>query len=62
MVTPQTDIYLIKSPLTLSNKHQLTFASTSAQNEYFSNLPKIGLNDGSYMRKDGILRYPRALR
>lgn len=59
IITPQSDIYLIKCSLTLSNKHQLTFADETAQHNYFESLPKIGLNDGSYMRKDGVLRFPR---
>jgi hypothetical protein len=58
IITPQTDIYLLKCPLTLSNKHQITFQNETAQHNYFNSLPKIGINDGSYMRKDGILRYP----
>lgn len=58
LITPQTDIYLIKCPLTISNKHQITFANETAQHTYFDSLPKIGLNDGSYLRKDGVLRYP----
>ena len=57
-VTPQTDIYLLKSPLTLSNKHQLTFSNATAQHKYFNSLTKIGINDGSYQRKDGFIRYP----
>lgn len=57
-VTPQTDIYLLKSPLTLSNKHQLTFSNATAQHNYFNSLTKIGINDGSYQRKDGFIRYP----
>lgn len=58
MITPQTDIYLLKSPLQLSNKHQITFTNKETQYNYFWNLPKIGINDGSYQRKDGVIRYP----
>lgn len=58
MITPQTDIYLIKSPLQLSNKHQITFANATAQHDYFLSLPKINIDDGSYQRKDGVIRYP----
>ena len=58
MITPQTDIYLLKSPLQLTNKHQLTFADSNAQFNYFFNLEKIGINDGTYQRKDGVIRYP----
>lgn len=58
IITPQTDIYLLKCPLTLSNKHQITFQNETSQHNYFNSLPKIGLTDGSYLRKDGVLRYP----
>ncbi len=58
MIIPQTEIYLIKSPLTLSNKHQITFLSKEAQETYFKSLDKIGIDDGSYQRKDGFIRYP----
>jgi len=60
MVTPQTEIYILKCPLTLSNKHQARFIDENIQHQYFDSLPKIGLSDGSYMRKDGVLRYPRS--
>lgn len=58
MITPQTDIYLLKSPLQLSNKNQLTFSDDTAQFNYFNSLPKISIADGSYSRKDGVIRYP----
>lgn len=58
-ITPQTEIYLLKCPLTLSNKNQITFENEEAQHEYFNSLPKIGIDDGSYQRKDGYIRYPR---
>lgn len=58
MITPQTDIYLLKCPIPLSNNHQLTFANTTAQYNYFSNLPKITVDDGSYQRKDNVIRFP----
>lgn len=60
MITPQSEIYILKCPLQLSNKHQLTFTDDEAQFNYFNSLPKLGLNDGSYMRKDGVLRFPRS--
>ena len=58
LITPQTDIYLLKCSLQLTNKHQLTFADSNAQFNYFFNLEKIGINDGTYQRKDGVIRYP----
>lgn len=58
IITPQTDIYLIKCPLQLSNKNQITFANAENQFNYFNSLQKIGIADGSYQRKDGVIRYP----
>ena len=57
IITPQTDIFLIKSPLNLSNKHQITFANQEDQFEYFNSLPKIEMDDSSYQRKDGFIRF-----
>lgn len=57
-ITPETNIKLLKCPLTLSNKNQINFGSTSAQYNYFNSLPKLEIDECSYQRKDGILRYP----
>lgn len=57
-ITPDTNIKLLKCPLTLSNKNQLTFASKTLQYNYFNSLPKIEVEDCSYQRKDNIIRYP----
>lgn len=59
-VTPQTNLYLIKCPITLDNKNQLTFANKTNQINYFLSLPKIGEDNFSYQRKDSIIRYPRS--
>lgn len=58
MVTPQTNIFLLRCPLTLSNKNQLTFTSQTQQHNYFNGLTKLGIDDGSYQRKDNVIRYP----
>lgn len=58
-ITPQTDVYLIKSPLEEDNQNQLTFSSKTAQANYFSNLPHILLQGFTYQRKDNIIRVPR---
>lgn len=58
MITPQTRIILLKSPLQLSNKHQITFANQEAQFEYFNSLPKIEEDEAQYLRKDGVIRFP----
>lgn len=57
-ITPDTNIKLLKSPLTLSNKNQLTFTSKQAQYSYFNSLPKLEVDECSYQRKDNIIRYP----
>lgn len=58
MITPNTDVYLLKSPLELDDGNQLTFANATAQYNYFSSLPKLYLDDGAYtyQRKDGVIR------
>lgn len=61
VITPQSDLYLIKVPLEIDNNNQLTFANASAQNTYFSSLPKIGYDDFTYIRKDGVLRIPAVM-
>lgn len=57
-ITPDTNIKLLKCPLTLSNKNQLTFESKTAQYSYFNSLPKLEVDECSYQRKDNIIRYP----
>ena len=57
MISPQTDIRIIKSPLTLSNKHQLTFTDVDTQEEYFLSLPYKEDEQASYQRKDGVIRF-----
>lgn len=56
-ITPQTDLFLVKCPLQLSNKHQLTFNSKDEQFNYFRSLPRIELDQISYIRKDNVIRF-----
>lgn len=58
VITPQSDVYLLKVPLEIDNENQLTFANATAQYNYFSSLPKVGFDDFTYIRKDGVLRVP----
>ena len=58
MITPNTRIILLKCPISLSNKHQITFANSEAQYNYFYNLPKIEEDDAQYQRKDNVIRFP----
>lgn len=58
-ISPQTDIRIVKSPLTLSNKHQMTFENLQAQEDYFLSLPYVEDTNASYQRKDGVIRFNR---
>ena len=57
VITPQTDIYLLKVPLEISDMNQLTFTDKTAQYNYFNSLPKIQADDYSYQRKDNTVRF-----
>ena len=57
-ITPDSNIKLLKVPLELSNKNQLTFANTTAQYNYFNSLPKIEIEKAQYQRKDNIMFFP----
>ena len=61
VITPQSDVYLLKVPLEIDNENQLTFANATAQHTYFNSLPKIGYDDFTYIRKDGVLRIPAVM-
>ena len=58
MITPQSDVRLLKVPLEIDNLNQLTFANATAQYNYFNSLPKITFDDFTYQRKDGTIRIP----
>lgn len=57
VITPQTDVYLLKVPLEINDINQLTFANATAQYNYFNSLPKLSVNNFTYQRKDGTIRY-----
>ena len=57
-ITPQTNIRLLKCPLNINNKHQLTFTDKYAQETYFKSLPYIEEDECSYQRKENIIRFP----
>lgn len=56
VVTPNSRVILLKSPLKLDNYNQITFDSVASQFNYFYNLPKIEEWNYTYVRKDGVLR------
>lgn len=58
-IQPQSDLFLLKCPLQLSNKHQLTFTNKDEQITYFRSLPRLEVDNISYIRKDNVIRFPR---
>lgn len=61
VIAPETNIILLKVPLELSNKNQLTFASKESQYIYFNSLPKMEVENATYQRKDGVIRFPELI-
>lgn len=58
MISPSSDVYLLKVPLEINDQNQLTFTNKNTQYAYFSSLPKIAFDNFTYQRKDGIIRVP----
>lgn len=61
VIAPNSNITLLKVPLELSNKNQLTFESKQAQFNYFNSLTKIELENATYQRKEGVIRFPELI-
>ena len=60
MITPNSDVILLKCPIELSQQHQLTFANATAQYNYFNALTKLSVGTAfTYQRKDGTIRVPQ---
>ena len=59
-ISPNTTLKLLKVPIELDNKNQLNFASQQAQFNYFNNCESIEIEDISYQRRNGIIRFPRS--
>ena len=57
VITPSTDVYLLKVPLEMDEINQLTFADATAQFTYFNSLPKLTVDNFTYQRKDGTIRF-----
>ena len=57
-ITPDTNIRLLKCPLELDNKNQITFSTASAQEAYFKSLPYLEVEASMYQRKDSSIYYP----
>lgn len=59
VITPNTDVILLKVPLEIDENNQLDFANAEAQYNYFNSLPKLVFdNNFTYQRKDGVMRVP----
>lgn len=58
VIIPNSKIVLLKSPLRLDNYNQITFSNAEAQYNYFNSLPKLELQNATYQRKDGVIRFP----
>lgn len=57
VVIPDSEIRLLKCPIALDNKNQLNFTNQSSQFNYFNSLPHIVLDNATYVRKDGYIRF-----
>lgn len=57
-ITPDTNIRLLKCPLKLDNKNQITFNNLTSQYNYFSSLPYLEVEGSMYQRKDSSIYYP----
>lgn len=57
VIAPQTDVFLLKVPLEINDINQLTFSNRSAQYQYFNGLPKRSVDNFTYQRKDGTIRF-----
>ena len=57
-ISPSTDLRIIKCPLEIDEKNQITFATRTAQTNYFLSLPHIEIEDITYQRKDSTIRFP----
>ena len=57
VITPSSNVTLLKCPLEMDNNHQLNFSNTTAQHNYFKSLPKIDIGDDfTYIRQDNVIR------
>lgn len=57
-ITPSTDLKLLKVNINIDERNQLTFATADAQYTYFNSLPKLEVDNFTYQRADGVIRYP----
>lgn len=58
VITPNSDVILLKVPLEMDENNQLTFADATAQYNYFYGLTKLAFDKFTYQRKDNSIRVP----
>lgn len=59
VITPNSDVILLKVPLEIDENNQLTFANATAQYNYFYGLAgKRAFDKFTYQRKDNTIRVP----
>lgn len=57
VITPSSNVTLLKCPLEMDNNHQLNFSNKNTQYNYFRGLPKYDVaDDFTYIRKDNVIR------
>lgn len=55
IIAPETEIYLLKSPLQVDELQQIDFANATAQANYFQSLPKLALMHSTYQRENDTM-------
>lgn len=58
VVAPTSRIILLKNPIEIDYLNELNFATRQAQFNYFYNLPKLECSNATYVRKEGVIRFP----
>lgn len=58
MITPNSKIVLLKTPMELDEANTLTFSTETAKYNYFNSLTKLELVKATYQRENGVVRYP----
>ena len=61
VITPDSDIYLLKCPLEKDSLNQIDFSSATNQHNYFNGLTKVLMDDATYMRQNGRLYFEGSL-
>ena len=57
VIVPNSRIRLLKTPIELDERNQLTFSNVNAQTSYFMSLPYLEYDNCTYQRKEGVIRY-----